>query len=319
MLPKLYIGPVSKNTINSVRKISNLHNIKLGLIPSRRQVDTFGGYIGYNTSELYDLLKNDQNIILERDHGGPSQGQEVDDGVASLINDAKYFKILHVDPFKYYTNIKDAAENTCLHIKYLFNQNRNIKFEVGTEEGIRPYTIKELKNFVNILEKSLSSNEFESILYLVVQGGTKVREGKNLGMSDLDKLFKFVEFVNSRGKLSKEHNGDYLDISEIKLKFQTGLSALNIAPEFGSIESEVISKSMDCDDKEKFYTLVLNSKKWVKWFSKDFNPENNKDVLLKMCGHYVFEESEFKILKTKYNLDSIIIDSISNKILESVL
>ena len=40
--------------------------------------------------------------------------------------------------------------------------------------------------------------------------------------------------------MSKEHNGDYIPPSVIKEKFSLGLNAINIAPEFGEIETQVI-------------------------------------------------------------------------------
>ena len=37
---------------------------------------------------------------------------------------------------------------------------------------------------------------------------------------------------------SKEHNGDYISEELIKLKMDSGLDSINIAPEFGLIETD---------------------------------------------------------------------------------
>ena len=39
---KLYIGCVSRNTIDATIEYANTHNVFLGLIPSRRQIDYDG-------------------------------------------------------------------------------------------------------------------------------------------------------------------------------------------------------------------------------------------------------------------------------------
>ena len=47
----------------------------------------------------------------------------------------------------------------------------------------------------------------------------------------------------------------------------------------------------------KFFKTCLDSKKWVKWVSKDFKPEENKERLINICGHYVFSYPEFQDIK----------------------
>lgn len=316
MLPKLYIGPVSKNTIDAAIMVANELNIKLGLIPSRRQVDYLGGYIDFNT-EKFSLYVRERsgNIMLERDHGGPGQGQVLDDGIDSLLIDAKYFDIIHLDPFKMYHNMMDATKNTIAHLKYLHELNANLSFEIGTEEGIMKYDTDEFRLMIKMLWQELPKTAIDKIIYLVVQGGTRVREGKNIGVSNYATLKDFTNICYEFGKNSKEHNGDYISELEIKEKFENGLSALNIAPEFGSIESETYMSVMSSNDKAKFFNLVLNSKKWVKWFDGNFEPENNQDLVLKMCGHYVFQTPEFEEIKFNYrHIDDEILKNIKTKI-----
>ena len=46
------------------------------------------------------------NIFLERDYGGPSQGKILDDDLLSNKNDCKYFDIIHIDPWLYTSNLE---------------------------------------------------------------------------------------------------------------------------------------------------------------------------------------------------------------------
>ena len=80
-----------------------------------------------------------------------------------------------------------------------------------------------------------------------------------------------------------------------------------LAPELGQIETKAILEtiySLASENKkqnlfEKFYKICLNSKKWVKWVSKDFKPEENKEKLINICGHYVFSYPEFQDIKNE--------------------
>ena len=76
---------------------------------------------------------------------------------------------------------------------------------------------------------------FNKIKYAVVQSGVGIDLGKriNTGKYDESRLSEFIDVCKHWKVLSKEHNGDYLTNQEIKDKFNVGLDALNIAPEFG--------------------------------------------------------------------------------------
>ena len=91
---KFYIGPVSKNTIDTVIQYSLEYNNEFVFIPSRRQIEYNGGYVnGFTTKDFTEYVKSKNNkILIERDHGGPGQGKIDDDGFESLKEDCKYLK-----------------------------------------------------------------------------------------------------------------------------------------------------------------------------------------------------------------------------------
>ena len=131
IFPKYYIGPMSKNVVDCVIKHSQKHPI--GLIPSRRQVDYCGGYVNkWDTASFSNYLKK-KKVLLCRDHGGPNQGLEIDDGLQSFLDDCEHLNLIHIDPFKDSTSIYEAAEKTVTYIKLCFEKNPNVFYEVGTE------------------------------------------------------------------------------------------------------------------------------------------------------------------------------------------
>jgi hypothetical protein len=115
--------------------------------------------------------------------------------------------------------------------------------------------------------------------------------------------------------LSKEHNGDYLTNKEIKTRFDMGLDAINIAPEFGQLKTLCYLEHMGSDF-EQFYQLCYRSSRWEKWVGKDFVPHENKKELIKICGHYILSDANFKRIKP--NIDDEIKTRIKNKLKELV-
>jgi hypothetical protein len=194
----------------------------------------------------------------------------------------------------------------------IYNINPKVLFEVGTEEAIRKFTPDEL----NILLRSISEYDFfDNVKYAVVQSGVGIDLGKriNTGKYDEARLSEFIDVCKYWSVLSKEHNGDYLSNQEIEDKFNIGLDALNIAPEFGQLETLCYLENIG-DDFENFYQLCYKSKRWEKWVGEDFIPENNKEELIKICGHYILSDVNFQ--KIKPNIDDEIKTRIKNKLRE---
>ena len=50
---KFFIGPMSENVVDSVIQFSKDTNSKVGLIPSRRQIDYSGGYVNNWKTEKF--------------------------------------------------------------------------------------------------------------------------------------------------------------------------------------------------------------------------------------------------------------------------
>lgn len=293
---KLFVGPMSTSVVDAVKDIELSQ--KVGLIPSRRQIEYSGGYV--NNWTTFDFLKYSEGIVRCRDHAGPMQGDHLDDGLESLNNDcntSNHFEIIHIDPWKKEKDIHAAAVATCELIKYCSAHNEKILFEIGTEQGIRPYNTAELEVFLSTVERSLGSL-FDKVLYCVIQGGTGLKGISNTGNFDPIKCESMVNLCRSRGLLSKEHNGDYLADQEISQRFQLGLDSINIAPELGVNESTVLVEKLNSHQLKEVYEICYRSKKWKKWFHDGYQPNDDASRLdlIKASCHYSFSHPEVKRL-----------------------
>jgi hypothetical protein len=305
---KYFIGPMSKNVVDAVIEFDG----NFGFIPSRRQVDYNGGYVNnWSTGEFATYV--DGRVPIERDHGGIGQGYVFDYGHESFLHDSKYFDIIHIDPWKHYENFEDGLTETLTWIKIIHGLNPNVKFEIGTEESIRKFEVYELEKLLESLEMRLLPKIFENIEYAVVQSGVGLDLGKqtNTGTFNSDRLEKMVSICKKFGKKSKEHNGDYLSPKEYKDRFDLGLDSINIAPEFGQIETKCYLKEMG-DDIEDYYQICYDSKRWEKWVDDNFIPEENKKKTIEICGHYLLSDKKFKSFRP--NIDFKIKKAIKNNL-----
>ena len=181
-------------------------------------------------------------------------------------------------------------------INFCYSENPNIEYEVGTEQSIRHFETDQIDLFLNDLKNKLQPDIFNQIKYVVIQSGTSLKENTNTGDYDSVRLTQMIEVVKKYGKLTKEHNGDYLPIKLIKEKFSLGLDAINIAPEFGQIETKIYLDKIKKEKPEllgKLFKICYISNRWKKWVDKDFIPEENQEQLINICGHYVLSNNAF--------------------------
>jgi hypothetical protein len=104
-----------------------------------------------------------------------------------------------------------------------------------------------------------------------------------------------TEILHKAGIRAKEHNSDYLTPSEIKLRFDCGIDAMNVAPQFGVVQTNaILSKAMiggscirEClaDWKRE----VDEAGNWKKWTD---NAESQLHCV-KCGGHYHFKGDNY--------------------------
>lgn len=306
-----FICPMSKNVVDSILEIGS---DKIGITVTRRQVDTDGGYVNnWNTESFFDYIrsKNEygKQIIIQRDHGGPNQGTINDDGYDSFINDAKYFQLIHIDPWKIVKSVDEGINKTIEYIKVLYNINPSLKFEVGTEQSIFELAPFDIEKMISSFTRELTEEEYNSIYYIVAQ------TGESLGLMDLDNKGIFhLNNLNGISKIGytynkhiKEHNGDFLSNIGYEIRFNKGISAINIGPEFAVLESKTYLDHMSESEIDEFYEICLESKKWERWVNGDVK-KLSKRRMIEICGHYNYKKFNLP------NIDEIIKEKIKEKL-----
>ena len=190
--PRLYVGPMSKNIVDCV---CLLDSAPVGMIPSRRQVGTTSGYVNnWNTKSFASYVRSkNSRVVLQRDHGGPLQGNIVDDGLESLLNDVHCgLDLIHIDPWKAYPNLDDGINDTIRLIHACHQSNPNSKYEISTEQAIREFSTSELREIFSRVQDGVG-NIFENVVYGVVQGGTSIRGNKNTGVFNETKFIEMIK------------------------------------------------------------------------------------------------------------------------------
>jgi len=334
----LGIGPMSKNCVDVVIELVNTYDIPLMLIASRRQIESAelgGGYVNnWSTEEFSEYIQqNDrnQNIILCRDHGGPYQNENENKKKYSfdeVMENAKKsfsvdiqsnFQIIHIDPTenlisdltqdKMLNRIYDLYE-FCYSIANKYSKKIFVEISLGKEDGgvsnfsEIEYGIKKIKEFCNNKKLPLP-------LFMVIKTGNHVLETRNIGilediadgkgLEEEGEIKKMIKFCNEENIMIKEHNGDYLGESTLRYHPKIGIHGINVAPEFGVIETKAILTYFEQNNlegfKEKFIDIAYNSKKWEKWIMPNSTTTKNDKAII--SGHYVFSSPEFKILKNE--------------------
>ena len=296
--PRLFVGPMSKEIVDCSIEYSTTQHVELGFIPSRRQIEVSGGYVNnWSTHDFVEYVRKQcKTTSLVRDHGGPGQGLNLDSGLDSLEEDIRCgFDILHIDPWKESQSIEMGIDSTIQIIEHCMKLSDSVCFEIGTEAAIYPYSSLELEKIISNVKLSLR-DRFDRVKYAVVQSGVQISGTKNIGVFDPTKLSEMSHICHKFGLISKEHNGDYLSTSDIQSRVELGLDCINIAPEFGVIQTRLMMDILSNDQFMSVYDECLNSKKWVKWFPKEFSPEENKDKIIEASGHYMFTREPFKSL-----------------------
>jgi hypothetical protein len=316
---EIYLGPMSKNIVDGVTIFTEKNTIPIGLIASRRQVDHTGGYVNkWNTKTFTEYVKNrSPNVVVCRDHGGAGQGRMDDDGVDSLIEDAKCMDIIHIDPWKK-LEIEDAIKYTVNMIIRCSSVNSSCFFEVGTEEAIFPMSVETLDYVLGAIKTEIPQL-FSKIIYAVIQSGTSLKDGINTGAYEEARLLDMIRVCDKYGLLTKEHNGDYLSPEQVKHKLSLGLSSINIAPEVAHIETELVLKNISPEQTDKWLYLCIKDGQWSKWFSKGFDPASDKRKVLRLCGHYVFSNDKFNEIFDLNSISSDVSDGVSKFIMERMV
>ena len=363
----LGVGPMSKNCVDASIEIANEYETPLFLIASRRQIDSAefgGGYVENWTTESFAnyVFERDKKgmIILSRDHGGPWQNESEKSDRLCLRNAmesakrsfacdiASGFQKIHIDPsvdIHGAPNVDQVLDRVFELYESCWQEAKRYKsdiiFEIGTEEQSgSTNTQEELDYTLEKLQLFCKKNNMPGPTFVVVQGGTKVMETRNVGTFGLPLRVKneippdiqipnMLDICEKHKVYMKAHNTDYLSSDVLGWYPKLGIHAANIAPEFGVIESKAFTTLLEKlnrnDLVERFLELSFNSNKWSKWMLPKTEASDVQKSII--SGHYVLSSDECKSIKAEAEkdcaakgeeVDSILKDAVKKGILRYV-
>ena len=361
----LGIGPMSKPLIKATLELAQEKDFPIMLIASRNQVDSDEFGHGYVRDWDQDRFANDVKAVEEeigfeglcylcRDHGGPWQRDEersaklpVAEAMDKCIRSYKHdieagFDLLHIDPTKdpeYSMGtvpFEIVIDRTVEIIDELekFRKEKGlpeIGYEAGTEETNGGLTsVDAFSNFIDTLVERLAEKGIKAPEFVVGQTGTLTRLTENVGNFNRDNAALLSQNAAKHGVGVKEHNGDYLSDKILLEHPVLDITAMNVAPEFGTVETRAYLELARTEQRavaaekrsklaEEMALYAVKSERWRKWMVGDTAKASVEEVLkdeelvaqiTDICGHYTYEIPEVRAELTKMldNLREIGID-----------
>lgn len=349
------VGPMSYNLLRASLELAQEKDFPLILIASRNQVDSDrfgGGYVcGFDqkrfvetTNKIADEIGFDGLCYFCRDHGGPWQrdkerrdklptDEAMEIGLQSYFDDAEAgFDLLHIDPTKdpHCTGVvplSTVLERTVYLIEKIEAKRKEIgwkelAYEVGTEETMGGLISAEaFEGFIQKLKVILDEKGLPMPLFVVGQTGTLTRLTTNVGQYDTPTAKTLSDITHKYGTGLKEHNGDYLSNAILLEHPVIGLDAMNVAPEFGLVETEAllelatieekfVAKEQQSNIRSVLAQHAVKGERWRKWMvggkgnysvEEIMQDENDVKLITSMCGHYTLEDEEVKTAVAKLN------------------
>lgn len=360
----LGIGPMSENFLRASLEISKEKDFPLMYIASRNQVDSYklgGGYVFNSDQKLFrekieticKEIDYDNVYYLCRDHGGPWQrdkerADHLPEDQAMELAKASYkedilngFDLLHIDPTKDPNEMCKVVDidivfrrtveliEFCEQVRKDYGIEKEISYEVGTEETSGGLTSLEVyEGFIKRIKEYTEKHNLPMPIFIVGQTGTLTRLTKNVGHFNYENSRTLSDVAKKYGIGLKEHNGDYLNEDKLLAHLPLGITAMNVAPAFGTIETRALLELLNVEDKfaelgtikdssnlrEVLIHDSIYSMKWKKWLTDEVDmsdlenlDEATKLQITELCGHYTFSNEDVarEIEKLYDNLASI--------------
>jgi hypothetical protein len=337
----LGIGPMSLNIIKASTELAHELDFPLMFIASRNQVDKdrFGsGYANNWNQERFvdDIMRVVHNTgytgltYICRDHGGQWQrdtekarrlpyDEATRNAYESFTADIHAgFDLLHIDPTKDPHNcsvslaeVIDRVVATLEYTEHHKPESMRLAYEIGTEENSGgAILLGDFEHFIQSLYKKIELLNLPKPCFIVGQTGTLVKMTRNAGRFDDSKTGELSGIARKYGIGFKEHNADYLPLNELLMHPIAGITAANVAPEFGVEETRALLKLGRQVDSSEFSELlerhVLTGDKWIKWLDREHagidvraviaEPKLRREIA-EIAGHYYFNDPEIKDAK----------------------
>jgi D-tagatose-1,6-bisphosphate aldolase subunit GatZ/KbaZ len=352
----LGVGPVSESVLEAALEVSRRRGFPPMFIASRNQVDAArfgGGYLlgGIDQAGFVALIRDKQRrvgyegpLYICRDHGGPWQRdaelkgrlpveQAMELARLSLEADlAGGFNYLHIDPTKCPFPFSQAELSawTLELIAHCERFRRShaldpVDYEIGAEDIQGGITSQE--NFSAFLGRvcgDLAKAGLPLPTCIVGQTGTLTRLDRNTGRFDREQTARLAAAAASFGVGLKEHNGDYLSAASCRLHPDIGVTGMNVAPEFGLVETDALLALGALEEKlaregwvgeaelsglpALLSKLTFAATPWDKWLTPEVKARPRAELegdeavrllIVRVCGHYVFADPAVRAARTR--------------------
>ena len=303
---KLGFGPISKEIIEILAKHTKENNYPLMIIASRNQVDYVTGYV-CTTAELAEQVKQykNPNLLLCRDHCGPyfsdlDRGLTIEDAMDRCMKTisadiASGFDLIHIDVSRIKHNELHYAKQL---IEYALSLNPDIMLEFGSEDN----TGIDINSSLARIDIQLGFlNPYKNnIKFFVTQTGSLTKDGQ-AGTFNVARNKEIGEQIRAAGFLFKEHNADYFTDDDIQQRIDAGLDSLNIAPQLGVLQTNLLKEFAPADLWITFADLVYKQNYWQRWVPAGVT---DQDVAVSVSGHYLFSSQAYKDIIASINADA---------------
>jgi fructose/tagatose bisphosphate aldolase len=293
---KLGFGPMSKEIIEILAHHTLENNYPLMIIASRNQVDYVTGYV-CTTAELASSVEEfkNPNLLLCRDHCGPyfsdlDRGLSVEDAMDRCMKTisadiANGFGLLHIDV----SRIKD---NQLFYAKRLIELALSLNPDIMLEFGSEDNTGIDINSSLARIDVQLGFlNPYKkNIKFFVTQTGSLTKDNQ-AGTFDIERNRAIGEQIRAAGFLFKEHNADYFTQEDIQHRITAGIDSLNIAPQLGKVQTDLLKEFAPVDLWETFSNLVYSQNYWQRWVPEGVT---DKDIAVSVSGHYLFNSQSYK-------------------------
>jgi hypothetical protein len=273
------------------------------LISSKNQIDWDGGYVNRWTTKEYTVyiskLKKQYpkaKVYVCRDHLGPGfKNYDLKDVYQTIDSDIENnFDLIHVDFCHFKGDRQDLLLESKKAIEYIRSQKPDMLLEVGTDENAGAFL-----EDVDAIEKDMAFfSSVAPLQFFVVQTGSLTKEQNQAGGFNAGFISKIKERSQKYNLGLKEHNGDYIEKSEIG-KRKGLIDAINVAPQFGVMQTMLSLQKCHTYgiDFTDFLHEAYQSRKWEKWLNK--NTQDNKFLCSVLAGHYIFAGDAYKRIYEK--------------------
>jgi len=302
---KLGFGPMSKEIVEILAHHTLENNYPLMIIASRNQVDHATGYV-CTSAELAEQVKQHRNpnLLLCRDHCGPyfsdlDRGLTIEDAIDRCMKTidadiANGFDLIHIDVSRIKDNQLHYAKRL---IEHALSLNPDIMLEFGSEDN----TGIDINSSLARIDVQLGFlNPYKkNIKFFVTQTGSLTKDTQAGGFN-IERNRAIGEQIRASGFLFKEHNADYFNLDDIQNRIDAGIDSLNIAPQLGKVQTDLLKEFALPDLWNKFADLVYSKEYWKRWV---FPGDTNKDTAVSVSGHYCFNSDEYRNIISNLDVD----------------